>query len=152
MAAIYITDTYVYYLVGGSAKVQSYFNDGSGYDSDALDQAILTASERVQSAALAAGYALGDTTTSEIVKEATLGQFLLLMYGRKERKPPAVHQTYVDMCEAIRSGLIPIPNETPVSQDAVGGVEFTSSDADDSTGIATGDTRVPVFKSLRNYW
>lgn len=152
MAAIYIDDDYVDALTGGSDKREAFFNDGGGYQSTYFDQAVLTASARVKSAGEAAGYSLGDTTTSEIVKEATLGQFLLLMYGRKDRSPPKIYQSYVDMCEAIRLGVIPIPDATPEAIEAVGGVEFTSSDAEDATGIATGDTRPPVFKTLRNYW
>jgi hypothetical protein len=150
--AVYIDTDYVDALCGGSSKRQAFFDDGSGYDGDAFDQAVLTASERVKAAGLAAGYSLGDTTTSELVKEATFGQFLVIMYGRQERTPTYQFRSYIDLCEAIRSGLVPIPGATPDTTDAVGGVEFTSSDANDSTGIGTGDTRVPVFKTLRNYW
>lgn len=81
----------------------------------------------VRSAALAAGYQLGESTDNELVKLATLGQWYFLAGGCRHglEVPPAIQQA-INLLEAIRTGSLPIPGMTPSTSGGVGGVKFSS--------------------------
>lgn len=81
----------------------------------------------VSSAALAAGYQLGESTDNALVKLATLGQWYFFAGGFRFglEVPPAIQQA-INLLEAIRTGTLPIPGMTPSSSAGVGGVKISS--------------------------
>lgn len=145
MAAIYIDSTYVDGYLGTDRR-QALFNDGSGYVSTYFDQLVLSASDLVKAAALNAGYTLGDTTTSQTVKTATFGAFLMLAYGRKDQPVPEQYATTVNLIEAIRTGAVPLPGVEPDGATAIGGADFTET----STSISSADGSRPQVFSRSN--
>lgn len=128
MAAAYIDSDYVDAMIGADVRAK-LFDDGSGYVSSILTVQINAASALIKAAALNAGYTLGDSTTNDTIKIATFGQFIGLAYNRKGLIPPEEYRSTIAMAEQIRTGVLPIPGDSPLPRDAVGGVKFSDSDA-----------------------
>lgn len=146
--AAYIDADYVDYLLTEDVRV-SVFTDNGVYNTAAFNQHVTLASERVLQAAAAAGFSLGTTTTNEMVKLATYGQLLLMMDGRRGFIIEAQMWQHINSIEDIRTGKIPLDAESTDGDMTVGAASFTSSDPDDSSGIATGDTKPQLLKRLR---
>ncbi len=149
--AAYIDTDYIGYHIKAEV-LTGLFTDAGVYVSAAVTQVITTASERVKLAGEQAGYSMSSTTTTdEMIKQATLGQFLAMAYGRNGLPVPEQFYTEVRLADAIRTGTVKLTGTASAAM-AVGGISVTSSDPDDSTGIATGDTRPAIFKTLGNVW
>lgn len=133
MSAAYIDTTFVDRHIGQDARL-ALFDDGAGYEAATLTALINTASAILKAALQNAGYSPGDSTTSDLVKIATFGQFVLMAYGRKGLKVPDQFATSVALAEGIRSGAVPVPDTDPSTRDGVGGVLFTDSSDTTSTG------------------
>lgn len=149
--AAYIDSDYIDAFIGSDER-EGLFTDNGTYTASYETQVITSASERVLAAANAAGYSLGSTTTNELVKQATFGQFIVLAYGRKGLTPPERYTTEILMADNIRLGRIIITSSSPDNLQAVGAADFTSSDPDDTTGVAEGDVKPQIFKTLRSVW
>ena len=149
--ATYIDTTYIGNAIGAGVLTQLFTDEGS-YVAAAVTQAIASASERTKSAGTAAGYSMSSTTTTDpLVQDATLGQFIALAYARKGLEVPAAYQHWLYLADGIMAGKIVLTG-TPSANMTVGGVDWTSSDPSDDAGVASGDVRPPVFKTLRNDW
>lgn len=133
MAAAFIDATFVDRHLGQDVRL-ALFDDGAGYESATLTALINTASAILKAALQNAGYSAGDTTSSDLIRIATFGQFVLMAYGRKGLKVPEQFATSVALAEGIRSGAVPVPDTAPSTRDGVGGVLFTDSSATTSTG------------------
>ena len=148
--AVYIDTDYIDAHIKSDVRT-ALFTDSGAYSSTAIAQVIVTASERVKLAGEQAGYSMGSTSTDEMVKQATLGQFIALAYGRNGLPIPEQFYTEIRLADLIRDGKIKLSG-TPASEMTVGGSYFTPSDPDDTTGIADGTTIPAIFKNLRNLW
>jgi hypothetical protein len=82
----------------------------------------------VQSAAQAAGYALGDTTTNAMVRRLTLAAWFVHAGGFRQglTAPAAIMQAYEDL-DRVRAGSMPIPGLSPSTEDGVGGILVSST-------------------------
>ena len=145
--ATYIDADYVDYLLTEDVRV-SVFTDNGTYNTAAFNQLVTLASERVLQAAAAAGFSLGQTTTNEMVRSATYGQLLLMMDGRRGFRLDDQMWNHINVIEDIRTGKIPLTGESTDEETTVGAASFTSSDPDDSSGIALGDVRPQRFRRL----
>lgn len=138
----YIDTTYINALAD-DAVVDAFFTDigDASINSAALTQAIATAESVVKSALANAGYSVPGAadTPPEIVKTATFGVFIKIMYGRKQLEVPEQYADVVNLVERIRSGDVTISELAVTGTTAVGGVDFSES----ATGVT--DSRVPVF-------
>ena len=126
---------------------QLLFADGGVYDSTHFDAAVALASSMAQSRAKRAGYAVGDTTTEDVVVHLTMAYLLRFAYGRKQRSLPEDLAAAFPVPEGdIGSGDFPLDDVEPDPQDAVGGVKFSDSSSTTTTG------RPPVMKNLRDVY
>lgn len=110
-------------------------------------QLISQASALVASVLEGAGYSYGYTsvTAPDLVKTATLGAILPMLYGRKQLQVPSGYHVHMNVFEKIRTGELAIPGVDPDDErDAVGGVKFTDS----STTSTDGKPR--IFGGLRS--
>lgn len=143
--ATHIDSTYVDYFIGSTER--SALSDA---DSNVMTQLITSASAMVDSVLQNSGHDPDEISAGsepEVVKLATLGALLPMLYGRKGLAVPEQFLTQVRLLEAIRVGEHTIPELTPDSGDGVGGAEFTDN-SEDST-----DGRPAVFNGvLRDYW
>lgn len=124
--------------------------DGLGDQSDAsIDQIISFGSALVDSAIISAGYTppvtvKGDEALAvDLIKMATVGAVVSMLWGRKGLKPPEALNVYGSTFNALFSGDLKIPGLDPNPRAAVGGVDFSSSDPTDIDG------RPQVFGGLR---
>lgn len=134
MAASYLTTADVDAVISVRTRLfeDTSPGDGSGYSATFFTRAVELASAIVKSAAHSAGYtSLGDSTTDEQVIAATLGQFLVIAYNRKQQAVPPEFFEAVNLATGIRDGSVPLTSLTVSSRAAVGGVEF--SDVSEST-------------------
>lgn len=122
MAAAYIDSTYVDNAIGSGVRA-------AYVDSTALTQLINAASAVVKSAAKNSGHALGDTTSDDLVKLATFGVMLPMLYGVKGSKVPDQFLVAVNIADSVITGKLPLLETTPSAETAVGGNSFTESDA-----------------------
>ena len=140
----HITTTYVNNAIGSSELTALMTSEGT---STALTQLIQAASSIVDSALSNSGYTPPTSSAPDMVKAATLGALLPLLYSRKQIAIPEGYQVYLDSYSMIRDGRFPVPGLTPNSRDAVGGVSFSDSDSSVSDG-----GRPKVYDKLReNY-
>lgn len=95
-------------------------------------QLIKAASARVDGALEAAGYPIPGSSPPALVKDATLGQYLVRAYGRKGLTLPDRWHEHVHLVDAIAEGETTVPGLTPDSEKAVGRVWF--SDSSDTNG------------------
>lgn len=120
-------------------------------DSNAFDQFEAMARAKVKAACAFAGYELGDTTTNDMVKMLTLGQWVWIAYGaRKGLEVPGAILDSLRLLDGVRQGEVPIPGLTPSSRDGVGGTKFSTT----STNVASSvDTRPRMFgrKQLKTW-
>ena len=126
--AAYITATDINAAVTSAVRVALFSDDVA----DAfLDDVIEKASALVKSAAHRAGYtSLGDTTTSQDIKMATLGQFLAVAYNRQQQELPAAFFEHFNMLERIRTGALPLTDLTVNTGSAyAGGAKFSESNS-----------------------
>lgn len=92
-------------------------------------QWIRSASARVDSALINAGYDPPASSAPALVKDATLGQYLMRAYGRHNARVPEQWIGQANMADAIRRGDVPVPGlSVRNARDAVGGVRFSKSD------------------------
>lgn len=138
----YIDETYIDNLCDTNV-VDAFFTDiGAGaVNSTALTQAIATAASLVKSALRNAGYTPpGDSDTiPEIVKTATFGAFVKIMYGRKQLEVPEQYADVVSLLERIRKGDEDIDGLSLDEAAAVGGVSFSDHSDTSTSG------RPPIF-------
>lgn len=143
MSAAYITAVDVDAFIGQATR-SALFNDGNGFTTSTFLKVVYNASSLVKAAAHAAGYtSLGDTTTNDTIKTATLGQFLVMAYNRKQQRVPAEFYEQINLTSEIREGRVPIPGMSPSTQDAVGGVSFSE------TSTSVSGARYNVFSRGR---
>lgn len=134
----YIDEAYIENAIG--VHVEEALSDAS---SEVRDQLIAAASAVAQSALLNAGYTVDPDDVPDLVRHATLAALLPMLYGRKGLRVPEELAIYGATFEAIREGHLPVPGLAPDAGDAVGGVEFSESDAS-----VTG-SKPKVFGGLR---
>lgn len=148
MAAAYLSTGDVDAVITAISRQSLFSEDGTvaGYVSADFTSANEKASAIVQSAAQNAGYTLSDTTTDNLVKAATLGQFLQLAYGRKGIPVPAQWAGLVAMKDEIMDGRLPLVADPDV-RPAVGGYAWS----DQSTTSADGRPQIFSRKSLFGY-
>lgn len=136
----HIDETYIENAIG--ASVQTALATGT-----ALTQAINVASSIVDSALIRAGYAVPASSPPDLVKAATLGQVLPLLYaGRAGLRIPANLEPLIGFADLIGTGAMPVPGLSPNAAHSVGGVKFSSSDSTDSDGLPQ------VYKDLREVY
>ncbi len=145
--ASYITATDINAVIDDGARQALFTPTGSSYDSGTFSTCVMHASEIVKAAALNAGYTLGDTTTNQTVKTATVGQFLALAFARKQQSLPEQFWAMFNMTEGIRTGNIPIPGATPSETAAIGGSKFSSTD----TTVTGSRENLLDRESLKNF-
>ena len=129
MAACYISSSDVDAFIG-IVRRQALFNDqvSVGYVDNNFIRITQMASAVVKSAAHNAGYtSLADSSDDDDVKLATIGQFLLMAYGRKGEAVPEQFASAINMAEAIRKGDLELTGLTVNARDAVGGNKWTES-------------------------
>ncbi len=128
MAAVYLTSADIDALVGTDVRTALFVDDTGNTH---LARCIQLASAVIKSAAHRAGYTgLGDTTTDEQVIAATLGQFLVLMYNRKQQRVPPEFFEVVNMATEIREGRLPLLGLTAsTTSAAAGGAAFSETNS-----------------------
>lgn len=151
MSAAYITTTDVDALIGTDVRQALFTTPTVAYSSTHFDRVVELASALVKSAAKNAGYTLGDTSTDELVKLATLAEFIKM--APANRKGIKVGAEFVAQfggtMEAIRNGSLPLAADP----DLVGGVGGATFSATTGTASATNNVVPPIFSrfGLRNY-
>ncbi len=82
----------------------------------------------VQARAKVAGYTVSSNSTNDHVKLLVLGQWYLHALGFKKgvELPPLIAQQVTDL-NSVAKGDLPIAGLDPDSEDAIGGVEFSTS-------------------------
>lgn len=133
MAASYLTATYVNQYITSAVRISLFDDDEDGSLSAseiaAFDELVTGASEQARAYAENAGYVPGDSTTSRILKKATLGIFLIEAYQRRQQNVPEQFATLLSLAEELRTGALEIYDLTPTTRDAVGGSSFTETDS-----------------------
>ena len=151
MAAAYITSTDVDAMIGLDVRQSLFTTPTVAYSSTHFDRVVEIASALVKSAAKNAGYTLGDTTTDDLVKVATLAEFLKI--APANRKGITVGKAFIEQyggtMEAIRNGSLPLAT-APDAAAGVAGSEFSSTTG---TASATNNVVPPIFSrfGLRNW-
>lgn len=103
----------------------------------------------VQSAALNAGYALGDTTTNDTVKRLSIAVWYSHAAGvRKGIEIPDRIKDDLYRLEQLRVGEYRLPGLTPSARDGIGGVKFSST----STTATNGRVQYFSRSKLRYSW
>src|SRR5690348_9272146 len=106
MSAAYIDETYIASFLGLDVLQALFTTPTVSYSSTQLGVVINGASAVVQSQAQRAGYTIGDTTTSDIVKLATFAEFLKM--APANRKGITIGEKFVaqfgGLCDAIGRG------------------------------------------------
>lgn len=138
MAASYVATADVDALIGSERRQALWSNESEVYQSAEYERAVELASEKVRIACKAAGYTLGDSTTDDSVKLATVGQLLLMGYGRKGERVPDQFAAEVSLMEAIRLGHVHLSSTAADGFDGVGGSKFSES----RTSITTSAPRI----------
>lgn len=130
----YIDTSYIDAFLGPEVR-QELFTDNGTYDSTRVDTVIEAADDRVFQQLKTAGYTpppVASGTSDGMIKQASLGQFILMAYKRPTKSldiPPDLRQ-YVDVLGAIFEGRI-IPTTLKASRiGAVGGVKINETDPD----------------------
>ena len=101
----------------------------------------------VQSAALNAGYELGDITTNATVKRLAIAAWYSMAAGARKGLPiPDRIKEDLYRLEGLRTGRYRLPGVSPSEQDGIGGVKFSAT-----TG-ANGRAQVFSRKKLRYSW
>lgn len=134
MAAAYIDEAYIASFIGLDV-LQALFTTPTvtyaGGGSAQLTTVIEAVSEDIKTAALHAGYTLGDTTSSSIVKKATLAAFLQTV---NTRKGISVGKDLIAMwggyITAIENGDIPLGSPSEVGGRGGVSVSDTSEGGD----------------------
>ncbi len=129
MPATYIDTDDVDAVLDSDTRQDLFTPVGGAYTASYFDRSVQLASELVKAAASNAGYTLGDTTTNETVKLATLGQLLGFAYARRQLELPAQFWGLINLSEAIRTGDVPLVGLTPSESAAVGGSGFSTTDS-----------------------
>ena len=118
-------------------------------DTDTIDDLIEYGSALVDSALLNAGYTPPETTKADptaavkLLKMATIGAVVSLLWGRKGLKAPEGLNVFGATFNELYAGNLKIPGMDPSASGGVGGVDFSSSDASDPDG------RPQIFGGLR---
>jgi len=153
MSAAYIDETYIQAFIGLDVMQALFTTPSAEYSATHLGVAVNAASALVKMAAKNAGYTLGDTTTDDTVKLATLAEFIKMAPGM--RKGLTVAQSFVDqfagLMSAIANGTLPLDSD-PDTVGGVGGSTFSETDTS-VTPTADAPTFPPVFNrfTLRGY-
>lgn len=143
--ATHIDASYVGVYIGEDAR-----DELSGSVAN-LTTMITDASAMVDSALTNAGYSPDDIDSSDVpslIKQATLGQVIRMLYRRKGLDVPTEFSELTSFLDAIYDGRLPIPELTPDASEAVGGTQFTNSSETADEG------RPCIFANgkLRNYY
>lgn len=130
----YIDTSYIDAFLGPEVR-QELFTDNGTYDSTRVDTVIAAADGRVVQALKSAGYtppAVASGTSDEVIKQASLGQFILMAYRRptKSLSIPTDLRQYIDVLGGIYEGTIRPSTLTPARIAAVGGVKINETDPD----------------------
>lgn len=139
----YIDNQYVENAIGSAE-----YNACTASTASVQTQLIASASSLVASVLENAGYSSSLTNASapDIVKSATLGALLPMLYGRKGISVPEQFFIHMNALNGIRTGDLPITGMTPTARDAVGGVKFTDSSSTSTTG------KPRIFGGLRKVY
>lgn len=130
----YIDTAYIDALIGGAAVRRALFTDDGTYSATA-DATVLAAAQSIVDSAIS--YALEipvplSGAIPEIVKLATLGQYLYAAHGRRGMPIPEQWASWVGFAEGIRTGTIPVPELAAAPGEALGGI--TASETDERVG------------------
>jgi len=136
-ATNYLTDDYVCALLG-DAIVRALFDIGSGDDIGANTSFLETCYSASATIAIALGKAgytaptsLSDTPTDYFIKEATLGEFVILCYNRPVKRIPLPegwqYASWMNSRKAILEGEADLNLPTSTTEQH-GGIACSSSD------------------------
>jgi len=134
--AAYIDNADIDAVIGANTRQALFTDDGETYAADGADRVtrlIALSSDLVKAYAKNSGYSVGDTTTEDRVKMATLGVFVELAYQRSEKGldlPDGWATSPMKLAaEAILTGDMPLEASLDKGS-AVGGWLFSTHDAD----------------------
>lgn len=129
--APYIDATYIGAFIPSNVLVSLFVDDGVADTGDAKRTAVIAAAQSVVDAALVSALEITvplSDTVPEIVKQATLGQFALLAYGRKAIQVPEQFSIAIGLAEGIRSGKLSVPELAADTEAAIGGIIASETD------------------------
>ena len=134
MSATYITSAYVDAWFGEDVRTSLFTDSAGAYSATIFGVQVDGASALIKAYAKNSGYDIGDTTTDDTVKLATLGALMRTAYSRPDKNiapPDGIDQhPAVIAYLGILSGDMPILSATPNVGAEVGGFQFTESDPD----------------------
>lgn len=128
----YITQSYIEAFLGSEVLTELFTDDGA-YNSNHVNTVIEAAESRVKQALKAAGYTPPSTTTTDgVIKQATLGQFIIMAYNRptKSLEIPTTFRQYIGVMQALYEGTIRPETLTPDELAGVGGIRVKRRNAD----------------------
>jgi hypothetical protein len=143
--AEYVTKAYVDRALGKGLVSGLTGAATSATTHSVVTQLIQSASAMVESALRNAGYTPPGDSAPDMVKTATLGALVPLMYSRKQAPIPDGYELFTDAFDSIRNGDIPVPGLSITAANAVGGSRWT--DSSDTT-----DGRPRIYGSLRKLY
>lgn len=142
----YIDSAYVGHAIGDARR------DSLCASAAALTQLLESATAKVRAAILHSGYSppsVAELATLDnsgpLLKTATLGALLPMLYGRQGQEVPSQFQGEVGIWNALASGALPLEDLAPQSGDGVGGSRTKSASSVDSDPA-------PVFGDLGSEW
>lgn len=122
----FIDTTYVDNAIGTATRLAMAPNTGAFLQYERQARAKVTA------AAAVAGYSLATSSSNDLIRLMTLGQWYFFAGGLRKglETPPAISDA-LDMLEQLRAGQLPVPGLTPSSRDGVSGVRFSATSGAD---------------------
>lgn len=120
MADNFLTTTYVDALLGNKVRV-ALFTDGETYKTAAFVGTAQAATASIQQAIKSAGYAVPTSTTDEYIKLATLGEFVVMAYGRLDKKAKLPEDWYKSPMGRARADILSGDAELSLEVSVVGG-------------------------------
>ncbi len=139
----YIDSTYFDAICGVRVR-NALFTDDAVYDGARFDRMAAKATARVRAALKGAGYTppsdsaltamIGSSdeaiqSEGETIRSAALGQFLAFAAPRKQWRVPREFKDDLSLVEKIEDGTLEFESLPLTTRDAVGGVDFTSTDS-----------------------
>ena len=118
-----------------ASVTSAIFGESGSFNQTVFDNIVAIAQNDILSGMLNSGYAdPGATTTNVTLKGAVVGRACLYAYGRPNigLPPTAAIEALAAKAQAIIEGTLKIPGLDPSQISAVGGMEFSDSDADTS--------------------
>lgn len=121
----WIDSTYVDNAIGST--VRAAIDGGS---STVFTQIETQARVRIKEIAATRGYELGDTTTSDQLKDLCCGVWIVIGLGMRKGiryQVPAQYQDIGERLNALKSGDLRLLDYTPSSRDGIGGASFSAT-------------------------